>query len=74
MANLKIDNIEVEAGGAIIHPKNMYMEKFVQLLGKYSQPNNCRLFLYLSTDPIRNIANAFIRDRFREKTFQSRRG
>jgi len=35
LATVKIDNIEMEAGGAIIHPKNMYMQKFVKLLGKY---------------------------------------
>lgn len=33
LATVKIDNIEVEAGGSIIHPKNMYMQKFVKLLG-----------------------------------------
>lgn len=33
LATVKIDNIEMEAGGAIIHPKNMYMQKFVKLLG-----------------------------------------
>ncbi|KAL6433410.1 hypothetical protein ACFW04_006511 [Cataglyphis niger] len=33
LATVKIDNNEVEAGGSIIHPKNMYMQKFVNLLG-----------------------------------------
>ncbi|KAM0734006.1 Prenylcysteine oxidase 1 [Formica fusca] len=33
LATVKIDNNEVEAGGSIIHPKNMYMQKFVKLLG-----------------------------------------
>lgn len=36
LATVKIDNNEIEAGGAIIHSKNMYMQKFVKLLGKYS--------------------------------------
>lgn len=39
MATVKIDNSEFEAGGAILHPKNMYMQKFVKLLGKYKYSN-----------------------------------
>jgi prenylcysteine oxidase/farnesylcysteine lyase len=34
LATVKFGNNEVEAGGTIIHPKNMYMQKFVRLLGK----------------------------------------
>ncbi|EZA53918.1 hypothetical protein DMN91_010425 [Ooceraea biroi] len=41
LATVKIDNNEVEAGGAIIHPKNMYMQKFVKLLGlEHKLPND----------------------------------
>jgi len=36
LATIKIDKDEVEAGGSIIHSKNMYMQRFVKLLGKYS--------------------------------------
>lgn len=35
LATIEIDRDEVEAGGSIIHPKNMYMQRFVTLLGKY---------------------------------------
>jgi len=37
LATIKIDKDEVEAGGSIIHPKNMYMQRFLKLLGKYRQ-------------------------------------
>ncbi|KAG5347544.1 PCYXL protein, partial [Acromyrmex charruanus] len=33
LATIKIDKDEVEAGGSIIHSKNMYMQRFVKLLG-----------------------------------------
>ena len=33
LATVKIDNNEFEAGGSIIHPRNKYMQDFVQLLG-----------------------------------------
>ncbi|KAG5308441.1 PCYXL protein, partial [Acromyrmex insinuator] len=33
LATVKIDKDEVEAGGSIIHSKNMYMQRFVKLLG-----------------------------------------
>ncbi|XP_011643210.1 prenylcysteine oxidase 1-like [Pogonomyrmex barbatus] len=33
LATIKIDGDEFEAGGSIIHPKNMYMQRFVKLLG-----------------------------------------
>ncbi|XP_071555111.1 prenylcysteine oxidase 1 [Temnothorax nylanderi] len=33
LATVEIDGDEVEAGGTIIHPKNMCMQKFVKLLG-----------------------------------------
>lgn len=35
LATVKIGNNSYEAGGVIIHPRNMYMQKFVKLLGKY---------------------------------------
>lgn len=37
LATINIDGDKVEAGGSIIHPKNMYMQKFVKLMGKYGQ-------------------------------------
>lgn len=37
LATIKIDKDEIEAGGSVIHPKNMYMQRFVKLLGKYGQ-------------------------------------
>jgi len=37
LATIKIDADEVEAGGSIIHANNMYMQRFVKLLGKYEQ-------------------------------------
>lgn len=40
LATVNIDNNEIEAGGSIIHPKNMYMQKFVKLMGK------CGLFFF----------------------------
>ncbi|CAL1682199.1 unnamed protein product [Lasius platythorax] len=33
LATVNIDNNEIEAGGSVIHPKNMYMQKFVKLMG-----------------------------------------
>ncbi|XP_011154747.2 prenylcysteine oxidase 1 isoform X1 [Harpegnathos saltator] len=33
LATVNIGNREPEAGGAVIHPKNMYMQRFVKLLG-----------------------------------------
>ncbi|XP_012527010.1 prenylcysteine oxidase [Monomorium pharaonis] len=40
LATIKIDRDEVEAGGSIIHPKNMYMHRFVKLLGLEKRPSN----------------------------------
>lgn len=40
LATVKIDDTEVEAGGSIIHPKNMYMQKFVKLLGLEHNPDD----------------------------------
>jgi len=37
LATIKIGTDEVEAGGSIIHVNNMYMQRFVKLLGKYVQ-------------------------------------
>ncbi|KAL6257655.1 hypothetical protein P5V15_011233 [Pogonomyrmex californicus] len=33
LATITIDGDEFEAGGSVIHPKNMYMQRFVKLLG-----------------------------------------
>lgn len=35
MATVRINNYDFEAGGSIIHAKNMYMQKFIEMLGKY---------------------------------------
>lgn len=41
LATVKVDRDEVEAGGSIIHSKNMYMQRFVKLLGlEKSPPSN----------------------------------
>lgn len=50
LATIKIDKDEIEAGGEIIHPKNMYMQRFVELLGEYGQQlfvSSARLFAYV---------------------------
>ncbi|XP_043528164.1 prenylcysteine oxidase-like [Frieseomelitta varia] len=39
LATVKIDNNEFEAGGSIIHPRNKYMQDFVQLLGLQHRPS-----------------------------------
>lgn len=38
LATVKVDGDEVEAGGSIIHTKNLYMRRFVELLGLEESP------------------------------------
>ncbi|XP_078050178.1 prenylcysteine oxidase 1 isoform X3 [Augochlora pura] len=38
LTTIQIDDNEFEAGGAIIHPQNKYMQKFVKLLGLEHRP------------------------------------
>ena len=35
LATVSIDDFEYEVGGAIIHPKNMYMVNFTKILGLF---------------------------------------
>lgn len=35
LATIKIGDNQIEAGGTLIHPKNMYMVNFTKLLGKF---------------------------------------
>ncbi|KYN10721.1 PREDICTED: prenylcysteine oxidase-like [Trachymyrmex cornetzi] len=44
LATIKIDKDEVEAGGSIIHSMNMYMQRFVKLLGLEKSPSSDETF------------------------------
>ncbi|KYM93830.1 Prenylcysteine oxidase [Cyphomyrmex costatus] len=44
LATIKIDEDEIEAGGSIIHSKNMYMQRFVKLLGLEKNPSSAGTF------------------------------
>ncbi|XP_012233624.1 prenylcysteine oxidase-like [Linepithema humile] len=47
LATIKIGDDEFEAGGAIIHPKNMYMQKFVKLLGlEHNSPDGLKMGIW----------------------------
>ncbi|XP_029167304.1 prenylcysteine oxidase-like [Nylanderia fulva] len=70
LATVKINDDEVEAGGSIIHPKNMYMQKFVKLMGlkpnfpseqKYGIWNGVEFVYKESTWQIVSLAKLFYR-------------
>lgn len=64
LATVKVDGDEVEAGGSIIHSKNMYMQRFVKLLGKYEQRiwTFCFLSSIIPVAYVRNVTDPALTD------------
>ncbi|XP_011865640.1 PREDICTED: prenylcysteine oxidase-like [Vollenhovia emeryi] len=47
LATVNIGGVEVEAGGSILHTKNMYMQRFVELLGlEKNTPSNDKVGIW----------------------------
>lgn len=44
LTTIKIGDNQIEAGGTLIHPKNMYMVNFTKLLGKFLT-SICRYYI-----------------------------